>query len=110
MRIFFFQCWGRYNCPCDFGELKGEITRVNEKLVQLTKSIQEKFEQQDNETTVFKRQEADLKKLDHVKDMTSLMVQLKSVIQTQKDAAEEVSDIKRQLNMVYGKKFFDRKK
>ena len=103
--------------PDNFGQLKDEITSVNEKLVQMTKIIKENSEQQDNETTsiikdttFLKKQFAELKEVVEGNDLKSLNAKLKRVIQTQKDTAKEVSGIKGQLNLVYGKTFFDRKK
>ena len=100
----------------NFGQIKNEITGVDDKLFQLIKVMQEKSEQQDyemtrfnKETTVLKKQLAELKEVVEGNHLKSVKAELKKDIQTQKDTAKEVSEIKGQLNTVYGMKFFDRK-
>ena len=93
----------------NFGQSKDEISSINQKLMQLTKIIQENREKQDRETMFYRKEFATLKEAVEGNDSRS-QTELKRVIQAQKDAVKEVSGIKGQLNMLYGKKFFDRKK
>ena len=93
----------------NFGQSKEEISSINQKLIQLTKIIQEIREKQDCETMSLKKEMATLKEVVEVNDLRSLKPELKGAIQAQKDAAKEVSGIKGQLNMLYGRKFFDHK-
>ena len=102
-----------------FGQGNDEITSINRNPVELDQTIQgqnERFEKQNIEIMILKKELEELKKVIEDSDMRSLKTELKNVLQMQKDAVnsnlsikKEFSGIKRQLNMVYGTKFFDPK-
>ena len=99
------------------GSLRGSLDELNEKMIEFATMNQKKFEHLDNKITIVEKDLVDLKEVLEEENIESLKVEMKNNSQIQKDCIKsnlsiknEISVVKEQLYMVYGREFFNRRK
>ena len=99
------------------GSLRGSLDKLNEKMIEVATINQGKFEHLDNEIATVRKDLANLKEVVEDENIKSLKVEMKNNSQIQKDCIKsnlsiksEISSVKEQLYMVYGREFFNRRK
>ena len=99
------------------GLLRESLENLNEKTIEFATMSEEKFEHLDNKMKTVEKDLADLKEVLEDENIKSLKVEMKNNSQMQKNCIKsnlsiknEISAVKEQLYMVYGREFFNRKR